>query len=104
METSEIRKFSVEFSKNKAKLRREKLSRLEVKLKDLEEILNHDEAKEQHNPYRGEINKTYDEISSGIKIRSKCDWYEFDEKSNEFFLNFRKMSSNTKYSPQGAIK
>ena len=33
----EIQKFSVEFSKNKAKLRHEKLLRLEVKLKVLEE-------------------------------------------------------------------
>ena len=35
----EIQKFSIEFSKNKTKLRREKLSRLEVKLKELEQNL-----------------------------------------------------------------
>ena len=35
----EIRKFSIEFSKNKAKLRRKKLSRLEVKLKKVEQNL-----------------------------------------------------------------
>ena len=40
------------FSNSKAKLRREKLSRLEVKLKELEQNLSHDEAKEQYNPYR----------------------------------------------------
>ena len=52
----------------------------------------------------GEINEIYNEISNGIKIRSKCDWYEFGEKSNKFFLNYRKTSSNTKYSPKGVIK
>ena len=26
-----------------------------------------------------------DEISEGIKSRSRCDWYEFGEKSNKFF-------------------
>ena len=26
-------------------------------------------------------------MSNGIKIRSKCDCYEFGEKSNKFFLN-----------------
>ena len=80
----EIRKFSIEFSKNKAKLRREKLSRLEVKK------LDNGEAKEQYNAYRGEINEIYDEISNGIKIMSKYDWYEFGEKSNKFFLALEK--------------
>ena len=81
----DIRKFTIKFSKSKAKLRREKLSRLEVKLKELEENLSNDEAKEQYNAYRSEINEIYDETSNGIKIRSKCDWYEFGEKSNKFF-------------------
>ena len=68
----EIRKFTIEFSKNKAKLKREKLSRLEVKLKELEQNLSNDEAKERCNAY-------IDEISNGKNIRSKCDWYEFGE-------------------------
>ena len=44
----EIWKFSVKFSKNKAKLRREKLSGLEVKLEGLEQNLSNNEAKEQY--------------------------------------------------------
>ena len=87
----EIRKFSIEFSKNKAKLRRKKLSRLEVKLKKVEQNLGNDEAKEQYNAYRGEINEIYYEISNGIKVRSKCDWYEFGVKSNKFFLTLEKL-------------
>ena len=71
----------MEFSKNKAKLKHEKLSCLEVKLKELEQNVSNDEAKEQYNTYRVEMNETYDEISSSIKIRSKCDWYKFGEKS-----------------------
>ena len=55
------------------KLRREKLSCLEVKLKELEQNLSNDEAKEQYIAYRGEINIIYDEISNVIKIRSKYD-------------------------------
>ena len=86
----EIWKFTIEFSKNKAKLKREKLSRLEVKLTELEQNLSNDETKEQYNAYRGEINEIYNEISNGIKIRSKCDWYEFGEKSNKFFLTIEK--------------
>ena len=80
----------MEFSNNKAKLRREKLSRLEVKLKELEQNLIHDVAKEQYNPYRGEINEIYDKITNTIKNRSKCGWYEFGEKSNKFVLTLEK--------------
>ena len=87
----EIREFTVEFSKNKAKLKREKLSRLEVKLTELEQNLSNDEAKEQYNAYRGEINEIYNEISNGVKIRSKCDWYEFGEKSHKFFFTIEKL-------------
>ena len=90
----EIWKFSTEFSKNKVKLRREKLSRLEVELKELEQNLGNDEAKEQYNAYRGEINEIYDEISNSIKIRSKCDWYEFGEKYNKFFLTLQNVEQH----------
>ena len=72
----EIRKFFIEFSKNQAKLKREKLSLLQVKPKVLEQNLSNDEAKEQYNAYRGKINEIYDEISNGIKFRSKCDWHD----------------------------
>ena len=79
-------KFSVKLSKNKAKLKGEKLSCLNIKLKELELNLSNNEAKELYNAYRVEINEIYDKISNSIKIRRKCSWYEFGEKSNKFFL------------------
>ena len=91
------------FSKNKAKLKQEKLSRLEVKVTELQQNLSNNEAKEQYNAYRGEINEIYDEISNDIKIRSKCDWYEFGKKSIKFFLTVEKCRA-TQNSVQGAIK
>ena len=66
------------------------MSCLEVKLKELEQNLSNDEAKEQYIAYRGEINIIYDEISNVIKIRSKYDWYEVGKKSNKFFLTLEK--------------
>ena len=57
-----------------AKLRREKVSRLKVKPNEVEQNLGNDEAKEQYNACRAEINEIYDEISNSIKIKSKCDW------------------------------
>ena len=78
----EIRKFSIAFSKMKSKEKREK-----GKLREFEQNLNCDENVEQCGIYKNELNNIYNDISNGIKIRSKCDWYEFGEKSNKFFLN-----------------
>ena len=86
----EIRKFTIEFLKNITKLKCQKSSCLEVKLKDLEQNLSNDKAKEQYNAYKGKINGICDEVSNSIQIRSKCDWYEFGEKSNKFFLTIEK--------------
>ena len=36
------------------------------------------------------INKTYEQNINGIRIRSKCNWYECGEKSSKFFLNLEK--------------
>ena len=49
--------------------------------------------RQQYNAYRGEINEIYDEISNGIKIKSKCEWYKFGQKSNNLFLTIEKRRS-----------
>ena len=36
------------------------------------------------------LEKIYQEKANGIKIRSKCDWYEFGEKSSTFLFNLEK--------------
>ena len=66
------------------------MSCFEFKLKELEQNLSDDEAKELYNACRAEIKEIYGEISNGIKIRSKCNWYKFGEKSNKFFLTIQK--------------
>ena len=71
-------------------MKREKVSSLEKKLKDLEQNLNNEEAKLQYNSFKDELNDIYEEISNGIKIRSRCNWYELGEKSNKYLLNLEK--------------
>ena len=39
---------------------------------------------------KNNLEQIYQEKANGIKIRSKCDWYEFGEKSSKFFLNLEK--------------
>ena len=48
------------------------------------------EAKWQHNAYRGQINKIHDGISTGRKIRSKCLWYEVGGNLANSFLTLEK--------------
>ena len=86
----EIRKFTIGYSKSKAKLKREKVSFLEKKLKDLEQNLNNEETNLQYNSFKDKLNYIYEEISNGIKIRSHCNWYELGEKSNKYFLKLEK--------------
>ena len=37
-----------------------------------------------------ELGTIYDHITEGIRIKSKCDWYEHSKKSTKFFLNLQK--------------
>ena len=85
----EIHKFTMSFSKNKTKSMREKKLNLEKKLKLLEGKLNCNEAKDKYNVCKENLNVIYDEIAHGIKIRSRCNWYELGEKSNKFVWNLK---------------
>ena len=39
----------------------------------------------------------YERIVEGVKIRSKCHWYEEGEKSTKFFLNLEKKDNSLKH-------
>ena len=93
----EIRKFTISYSKAKARKDRERKQYLENKLKLLEQKNDLDKNNTEYDQCKQELSKIYDEISNGIKVRSRCEWYEFGEKSNKFFLNLEKhrASQNT---------
>ena len=42
---------------------------------------------------RDKLDKIYEQKINGIRIRSKCDWYEHGEKSSKIFLNLEKTRS-----------
>ena len=67
---------------------------LENKLKELEGNLNTEDNIPSCNIYKKELDSIYDHIAEGIRIRSKCDWYEHGEKSTKFFLNLEKKRGN----------
>ena len=44
----------------------------------------------EHINCKKQLEEIYDDITEGIKVRSKCQWYEEGKKSTKFFLNLEK--------------
>ena len=72
---------------------------LESKLKLLESNLNCDINSAEYINCKNQREKIYDDIAKGIKVRSKCQWYEQGEKSTKFILNLEKTKTT-----QGTVK
>ena len=89
----EIRKFSIIFSKNLAKIKKIETSSLESKLNLLETTEKFD-SNSEYIECKNKLEQIYTEKANGIRIRSKCDWYEYGEKSSKFFLNLEKSRAN----------
>ena len=45
---------------------------------------------EEYNDCKTQLEQIYKIKANGIKIRSKCEWYEHGEKSSKIFLNLEK--------------
>ena len=86
----EIRKFTICFSKNLNKELRKETQSLEEKVKRYESSVTTYHKDLQYIEYKERLNTIHSKKVNGIKIRSKCDWYESEEKSTKFFLNLEK--------------
>ena len=86
----EIRKFTRGFSKQYAKEQRQERENLEQKLNFFEANCQNFEENYDYLECKNKLNDIYEKKANGIKIRSKCNWYEFGEKSSKFFLNLEK--------------
>lgn len=82
----EIGKFTIRYSKTKAKERRQKI---EENLRTLERDLKNDKNIKT-NIKKEELSMMYDEVCIDIKIRSGCNWYDLGENFNKFFLSIKK--------------
>ena len=71
----------------------EKKLRFRKKTKSIRRKLDCNKAEDEYNVCKENINVIHDEIANRNKIRSRCNWYELDEKSNKFFVNSLKTSS-----------
>ena len=88
----QIRKFTIRFSKMRAKEERKQREELEATLKLLEKNLSTEENQCLYDKCKRDLEEIYDNIAEGIRIRSRCQWYEEGEKSSKFFLNLEKFN------------
>ena len=90
-----IRKYTIKFSKELAKITNKITTDLETKLKHFEKHENYVDNID-YQVCKQQLDEIYEKKAKGIKIRSKCNWYEHGEKSTNFFLNLEKISCNPK--------
>ena len=60
---------------------------LEPKLKLLESSLDNDACVFEYNHCKKQLEKIFENISGGIRVRSRRQWYKVGEKSTKNFLN-----------------
>ena len=85
-----IRNYTINFSKKLAKNANKKNTWLRKKLKHFEKDYENYVDNIDHKVCKQQLDAIYKEKAKGIKIRSKCNWYELGEKSAKFFLNMNK--------------
>ena len=85
-----IRQVTIQYSKAKAKARRQNLKVIEDSLKQCEEdcsVFPSPENMEKMENIRNEYELFYEHLSRGAMVRSRATWFEQGEKSNKYFLN-----------------
>lgn len=61
-------------------------AQLEEKLKQLEETITSDLNENQdYRDCKWKLENFYQIKADGIRVRSRCNWYEYGEKSSKFF-------------------
>ena len=86
----EIRRFTISYCKQRTKKDERERKYLENKLQNLENVLDNDDNLESYHSMKDKIEEIYEKKAEGARIRSKCLWYEEDEKLWKFFLNLEK--------------
>ena len=86
----EICKFTIDYTKHKAKERRKQQAYLESELKKLENNLESSENLRKYENLRNDLELIYDRIAEGVRLRSKCDCYEQGERSTKLVLKLEK--------------
>ena len=57
----------------------------EKKVKDFERNIQNFDDNHEYLTCNNKLEAIYDDIANGIKVRSRCDWFEHGKKSSIFF-------------------
>ena len=90
----EIRRFTLQYSKKKARIERDKEKDLQIKMNNLQEKLstskNDHKLLNEYNAVKVQLDKILNKKIEGNILRSKARWYEHGEKNTNYFLNLEK--------------
>ena len=89
----ETRKTSIAFSKALAKRSEKEHALLLSKITKLEQDIDSEEKIDECDKTKNELEKIHDNIAEGVKIRSKCSWYQYGEISTKFFYGLEKRNT-----------
>ena len=87
------REVSKKYAMQKSKESKSQCVALEKKLTELENQLSTDSSaimRENYKKCKLELDKLHEYITAGLILRSRANWYEYREKSSEYFLNLEK--------------
>ena len=88
-----VRECSTQYSVDKAKERKAKRNKLELRVKELEVLISSSAAEtiiQEYHDCKHQLEEIYSYITQGIILCSRVDWYEHGEKSSKYFLNLEK--------------
>ena len=79
----EICKFAINFSRKLARNSRKLQTDLETKINNIDQNITDEDKFNKYKTAEDELEDLYDNITAGVKIQSKCDWYQYVEKSTK---------------------
>ena len=89
----EICKFAINFPGKLAQDYCKLQTDLETRIKNLQQNIANENKFNEYKNTKDELQNFYDNSASGVKIWSKCDWYQYNEKSTKYFLNLEKQKA-----------
>ena len=90
----EIFKFTIDYTKRKAKERRKQQAYLGSQFKNLENNLEGSKNLRKYGNLKNDLELIYDHNAEVVRLRIKCNWYEQGKKSTKFFLDLEKQLGN----------
>ena len=66
---------------------------METKIKNLQQNIINEAKFNEYKTANDELQNIYDDIVTGVKIQSKCNWYRYGQKSTKYFLNLKKQKA-----------